>query len=65
MDAATHVDLNEWKAELQGQQEFFDQIGDSMPKTLRLTRELLLARIEAAQAVRDAERHGNESIHPE
>jgi len=65
VDAATHVDLNEWKAELQGQQEFFDQIGDSMPKTLRLTRELLLARIEAAQAVRDAERHGNESIHPE
>ena len=66
VDAATNVDLDEWKQELEGQKEFFDLIGDSMPKTLRLTRELLLARIEATQAARAAERHDHgESIHPE
>jgi phosphoenolpyruvate carboxykinase (GTP) len=46
VDAATHIDLDEWKVELDGQQEFFDLIGDKMPKALRLQRELFLSRIE-------------------
>jgi GTP-dependent phosphoenolpyruvate carboxykinase len=46
VDAATEIDLDEWKVELEGQQEFFDKIGDKMPKALRLQRELFLSRIE-------------------
>jgi len=46
VDAATAIDLDEWKVELESQGEFFDSIGDRMPKALRLQRELYLARIE-------------------
>jgi phosphoenolpyruvate carboxykinase (GTP) len=46
VDAATAVDLDEWKTELESQGEFFEMIGDRMPKALRLQRELYLARIE-------------------
>jgi phosphoenolpyruvate carboxykinase (GTP) len=46
-EAATAVDLAEWKSELESQREFFDKIGPTLPPPLRLQRELLLANIEA------------------
>jgi phosphoenolpyruvate carboxykinase (GTP) len=49
VDEATHIDLDEYKAELESQKEFFDKLGPSMPKALELQRELLLARIEIVQ----------------
>jgi phosphoenolpyruvate carboxykinase (GTP) len=50
VDEATHIDLAEWKTELESHGEFFDTLGPSLPKVLKLTRELLLARIESMQA---------------
>ncbi len=47
--AATKIDLDDWKVELQSQAEFFDKIGPTMPKALELQRELLLANIEASR----------------
>jgi phosphoenolpyruvate carboxykinase (GTP) len=47
VDEATHIDLDEWKAELESHAEFFDKLGPSVPKVLKLQRELFLARIEA------------------
>jgi phosphoenolpyruvate carboxykinase (GTP) len=47
--AATNIDLDEWKAEAESQAEFFDKVGDTMPKPLKLQRELLLANIEASK----------------
>jgi phosphoenolpyruvate carboxykinase (GTP) len=46
--AATDINLGDWKAELDSQREFFDQIGPTMPHALKLQRELLLANIEAS-----------------
>ncbi|MBI2921406.1 MAG: phosphoenolpyruvate carboxykinase (GTP) [Planctomycetes bacterium] len=48
--AATAIDLDEWKSELAGQQEFFDKIGPTMPAALKLQREMLIAAIDAARA---------------
>jgi phosphoenolpyruvate carboxykinase (GTP) len=45
VDAATHIDEGEWKAELESQKTFFDQFGDKMPKTLELIRQQLLSRL--------------------
>lgn len=45
VDAATHIDEGEWKAELESQKQFFDQFGDKMPKTLELIRQQLLSRL--------------------
>jgi phosphoenolpyruvate carboxykinase (GTP) len=47
VDMATAVDLDEWRVELESQAEFFESIGPSMPRSLKLQRELLLARIES------------------
>ena len=41
-DQATAVSTDEWIADIEAQQEFFDKIGDSMPKALIKQRELLL-----------------------
>ncbi len=49
VDEATHIDLAEWKQELESHGEFFETIGASMPRALKLQRELMLARIEATQ----------------
>jgi phosphoenolpyruvate carboxykinase (GTP) len=49
VDDATHIDLDEWEKEVQSYGEFFDTIGPSLPRALRLHRELLLARIEAVK----------------
>ena len=46
---ATHVDLDEWEKEVQSYGEFFENIGPSMPRALKLHKELLLARIEAVK----------------
>jgi len=45
VDAATAINLDEWKVELESQSEFFEKIGDRMPKALELQRDLFLARI--------------------
>jgi phosphoenolpyruvate carboxykinase (GTP) len=47
--AATDINLDDWRAELESQREFFDQIGPTMPKPLKLQRELLLESIEASR----------------
>jgi len=49
VDDATHIDLEEWEKELASYGEFFDTLGTSMPRALKLHRELLLARIEAVK----------------
>jgi phosphoenolpyruvate carboxykinase (GTP) len=42
---ATHVDLAEWRTELQSQEEFFNQLGKTAPEALLLKRKLLLSRL--------------------
>jgi phosphoenolpyruvate carboxykinase (GTP) len=42
---ATKIDYHEWKQELESQAEFFDKLGDRMPRPLALWREMLLARV--------------------
>jgi phosphoenolpyruvate carboxykinase (GTP) len=49
VDAATRIDLAEWKIELESQAEFFDKLGGALPRTLALFREMLMARIEMTQ----------------
>ena len=46
VDEATEIDLDEWKAELESQGEFFKKFGDRLPQVLELQREIFLARIE-------------------
>jgi phosphoenolpyruvate carboxykinase (GTP) len=48
--AAMAVDLNEWKQELEGQAEWFEKVGPTLPKALKLERELLLERVLQAVA---------------
>jgi phosphoenolpyruvate carboxykinase (GTP) len=44
---ATDVNFDEWQQELEADKEFFDKIGDTMPRSLLLWRELLLARLSS------------------
>jgi phosphoenolpyruvate carboxykinase (GTP) len=46
VDAATEIDLDEWKTELESQAEFFDKLGDHMPEVLKLIRQMFLVRID-------------------
>jgi phosphoenolpyruvate carboxykinase (GTP) len=46
VDEATSVDLDEWKAELQSHQEFFEKLGSTMPEVLQLQRRMFLSRID-------------------
>ncbi len=46
VDAATEIDLDEWKTELESNAEFFDKLGDTMPEVLKLMRQMFLVRIE-------------------
>jgi len=46
VDEATHIDLDEWRAELESHGEFFQSLGDTLPRPLELHRQLLLARIK-------------------
>jgi len=45
VDAATHIDLDEWRQEFELQGEFFKTLGDDVPAALRLQRELLMTRV--------------------
>ena len=45
VEAAMKIDRDEWKRELESQAEWFDKIGDTLPKALKLQRELLLERV--------------------
>ena len=45
VNEATSINLDEWKSELQSQEEFFRQFGDRMPEALDLQRRLLLSRL--------------------
>ncbi|MBL8680738.1 MAG: phosphoenolpyruvate carboxykinase (GTP) [Myxococcales bacterium] len=47
VEEATHIDLDEWRRELEGAGEFFASLGSNVPKELQMQRELLLARIES------------------
>ena len=46
VDEATHIDFAEWKQELESLDEHFDKLGKTMPRVLRLQRDLFLARLE-------------------
>jgi len=43
---AMKVDRGEWQRELESQAEWFDKIGDTLPRVLKLQRELLLERVK-------------------
>lgn len=58
---ATNVDLDEWIAELDDQQEFFDKIGGSMPETLRVQRDLIRASIMDAKRAKQPGHPGSRS----
>jgi phosphoenolpyruvate carboxykinase (GTP) len=45
VDAARAIRNDEWKAELESMAQWFDQIGPTLPPSLRLQRELLLSRL--------------------
>ena len=49
VDEATNIDLDEWESEIASYGEFFDGLGPSMPRALKLHRDLILARIEAVK----------------
>ncbi|MFO0749206.1 MAG: phosphoenolpyruvate carboxykinase (GTP) [Myxococcota bacterium] len=52
VDDATHIDLDEWQAELESHAEFFATLGPTLPKPLALQRELLMARLDELRAVK-------------
>src|SRR5207253_3968823 len=45
VDAATHVDLDEWSTELESIGRFFETLGPSLPRLLELHRQTALERI--------------------
>jgi phosphoenolpyruvate carboxykinase (GTP) len=47
VNEATHIDLEEWKQELESLGEFFDKIGPTMPDVLKIQRNLMLSRIDS------------------
>jgi phosphoenolpyruvate carboxykinase (GTP) len=49
---AMKVDLAEWEAELTSQEEWFQKIGRTLPRSLALERELLLDRVRTARNVK-------------
>jgi phosphoenolpyruvate carboxykinase (GTP) len=46
VDAATHIDIDEWKTELESFREFEEKIGPTMPETLKLYRQMVVARLK-------------------
>ncbi len=56
VDAATHVDLDEWKVELESIGDFFRTLGPTLPRLLELHRETALERIRVMQGATDAPR---------
>ncbi|RYG65111.1 phosphoenolpyruvate carboxykinase (GTP), partial [bacterium] len=51
VDAATHIELEEWVQELASQGEFFEKMGATMPESLVLSRKMLMARAERLKNV--------------
>ncbi len=49
VDEACNVDLDEWSTEIESHGEFFDKIGATLPRALRIQRDLYVARIAAAR----------------
>ena len=47
VNEATHIDLDEWKVELESLGEFFEKIGPTMPEVLALQRKMMLSRIDS------------------
>ena len=47
VNEATHIDLEEWKQELESLGEFFEKIGPTMPEVLALQRRMMLSRIDS------------------
>jgi phosphoenolpyruvate carboxykinase (GTP) len=45
VDQATHVDLGEWKTELESVGQFFETLGPTLPRVLELYRQIALERI--------------------
>jgi len=50
VDAATQIDLGEWKVELDSLEEFFTKMGDTMPEALKLYRQIILARMASIKS---------------
>ena len=49
IDEATHIDLAEWKTELESIGQFFNSLGESLPKLLRLHQQTALEWIKVIQ----------------
>jgi phosphoenolpyruvate carboxykinase (GTP) len=47
VNEATHIDLDEWKVELESMGEFFEKMGPSMPEVLKIQRNLMQSRIDS------------------
>jgi phosphoenolpyruvate carboxykinase (GTP) len=45
VEAARRIDRDEWRAELASLDEWFDNLGPTLPRALRLQRDLLLERL--------------------
>jgi phosphoenolpyruvate carboxykinase (GTP) len=43
------VDLAEWETELESQQEWFEKLGKTLPRSISLQRDILLERVRAAR----------------
>jgi phosphoenolpyruvate carboxykinase (GTP) len=54
VDEATHVDLDEWKTELESIGAFFETLGPTLPRLLELHRETSLERV---RIIREAQGH--------
>jgi phosphoenolpyruvate carboxykinase (GTP) len=52
VDEATHIDLDEWQAELESIGEFFKSLGPKLSRVLELHRELSLERLHVMQEAR-------------
>jgi len=50
IEAATAINIDEWKRELQDQKEFFEKIGDRVPRALTLYLELQMQRLKDVSA---------------
>jgi phosphoenolpyruvate carboxykinase (GTP) len=59
VDAATHIDLDEWKVELESHEDFFNKVGSHLPEALQLQRRLMLSRIESMR------KRGNRRLDPQ
>ena len=46
VNEATSINLEEWKTELDSQEEFFNNLGKTAPEVLQLQRKFLKARLE-------------------